>query len=347
MMGRAVRAAVFVRELGGPLQQAGVQVEHVAGVGLAARRPAEQQGELPVGNGLLGQVVVDDDGVLAVVAEVLAHGAAGERRDVLQRGGLGRRGCHHDGVVHGVVLLEPGHHLGHGGALLPDRDVDADHVGVALVDDRVDRHRGLAGLAVADDQLTLTPADRNHGVDGLQAGLEGLVHRLAQHDARGLHVDDPGLGGLDVAQAVHGVAQGVHHPAQQALAHGHRHDAARALDDVALLDVDVLAEDGGTHVVLFQVQGHAHDAAGELHELSGHALLQAVEPGDAVSHGQDDPGLGHVHVGLEVLDLGLDDLADLFGADLHGSLTPSSSCRAAAGVGCASWHRKRGCRPAP
>jgi hypothetical protein len=32
---------------------------------------------------LLGQVVVDDDGVGAVVAEELAHGAAGIRRQVL------------------------------------------------------------------------------------------------------------------------------------------------------------------------------------------------------------------------------------------------------------------------
>ena len=36
-----------------------MQVEHVAGVGLAAGRAAQQQRELAVGRGLLGQVVVD------------------------------------------------------------------------------------------------------------------------------------------------------------------------------------------------------------------------------------------------------------------------------------------------
>src|SRR5574337_996665 len=53
-----------------------------------------------------------------------------------------------------------------------------------LVDDRVDRHRGLAGLAVADDQLALAAADRHHRVDGLQAGLHRLRHRLPCDHAR-------------------------------------------------------------------------------------------------------------------------------------------------------------------
>jgi hypothetical protein len=52
-----------------------------------------------------------------------------------------------------------------------------------LVEDRVDRDRGLAGLAVADDQLTLAAADRHHAVDRLQAGLHRLANRLAIGDA--------------------------------------------------------------------------------------------------------------------------------------------------------------------
>ena len=55
-----------------------------------------------------------------------------------------------------------------------------------LVDDRVDRDGGLAGLAVADDQLALAAADRDHRVDGLDAGLERLVDGLALDDARRL-----------------------------------------------------------------------------------------------------------------------------------------------------------------
>ncbi len=69
---------------------------------------------------------------------------------------------------------------------LADRHVDADQVAVLVVDDRVDRDRGLAGLAVADDQLALTAADRDHRVDRLEAGEHRLLDRLALDDARRL-----------------------------------------------------------------------------------------------------------------------------------------------------------------
>src|SRR5690606_28996856 len=82
-------AAELVVELGGPFEQAAVQVEDVAGVRLAAGRAAQQQRHLAVRHGLLGEVVVNDEGVLAVVPVVLGHGAAGVRGDELQRRGVG------------------------------------------------------------------------------------------------------------------------------------------------------------------------------------------------------------------------------------------------------------------
>ena len=95
--------AVLVGELGGPLEQAAVEVEHVAGVRLAARRAAQQQRQLAVRLGLLRQVVVHDERVLAVLHPVLAHRAAGVRGEVLERRRVGGRGGHDDRVVHGAV----------------------------------------------------------------------------------------------------------------------------------------------------------------------------------------------------------------------------------------------------
>ena len=176
-------AAVLVGQLGGPLEQAAVQVEHVARVGLAARRAAQQQRDLAVGLGLLRQVVVDGEGVLAVLHPVLAHGAAGVGGQVLERRRVGRTGHDHDRVVEGAVLRSVSTVVATVDSSEPDRHVDALHAQATLVEDRVDGDRGLAGLAVADDQLALAPADRRHGVDGLDAGLQRLVHGLAAHDA--------------------------------------------------------------------------------------------------------------------------------------------------------------------
>ncbi len=66
-----------------------MQVEDVAREGLAAGRAAQEQRHLAVGVGLLREVVVDAERVLALVEEVLAHRAAGVRRDVPIGRGLG------------------------------------------------------------------------------------------------------------------------------------------------------------------------------------------------------------------------------------------------------------------
>jgi hypothetical protein len=61
--------AELVVHLGRALKETRVEVENVTGVGLTPRRTPEQQRHLTVGHGLLCQVVVDNERVLAVVAE--------------------------------------------------------------------------------------------------------------------------------------------------------------------------------------------------------------------------------------------------------------------------------------
>jgi hypothetical protein len=66
---------VLVVHLGGTLEQTRVEVEDVTGVGLTSGRTTQQQRHLTVGDGLLGQIVVDHKGVLAGVPEVLGNGS--------------------------------------------------------------------------------------------------------------------------------------------------------------------------------------------------------------------------------------------------------------------------------
>ena len=198
-----------------------MQVEDVAGERLAARRAAEQQRELPVRVRMLRQIVVDDERVLPLEEEVLADGGAGERRHPLDRRGLRRGRRDDDRVLHRARVLEALVDLRHGRALLADRDVDADQVAAALVEDRVDRDRGLAGAAVADDQLALAAADVRHRVDRLDAGLQRLLHRLALNDARRLPLDGARLGRRDRPLAVERIPERVDDAAEERLADGH------------------------------------------------------------------------------------------------------------------------------
>ena len=140
--------------------------------------------------------------MLAVIAEEFAHGAGGVRRDVLHRSRLGSRGGYHDGVTHGAEIRERLHHLRDGGALLADSAVNTDQIVLGIVDDGVERDRGLARLAVTDDQLALAAADGNHGVNGLQSRSHGLAHRLPIYHPRGQPLDRDELAGGDRAFAI-------------------------------------------------------------------------------------------------------------------------------------------------
>ena len=87
-----------------------------------------------------------------------------------------------------------------------------------MVQDRVDCNRGLTGLAVTNDELTLTTANRRHGVNRLDAGLQRLVHRLATHDARRLDFHTAHLDANKVTLAVNRLADCVHDATENTVA---------------------------------------------------------------------------------------------------------------------------------
>ena len=100
----------------------------------------------------------------------------------------------------------------------------------------------------------------------------------------------------------------VDHAPHDLLADRHGHDALGAPDLVAFLDLGRLAEQHGADRVLLEVERHAHHAVGQLEQLAGHAFLEAVDAGDAVTHGQHRADLGDVDGRGEAPELLADDL---------------------------------------
>jgi hypothetical protein len=138
--------------------------------------------------------------------------------------------------------------------LLADGHVKALYAGFLLIDDRVDGDRGLARLAVADDQFALTAPDGRHGVDRLDAGLQRLVNRLPFGDAGGDDFHRPLLGRFDGPLTIQRVAQRVEHAADDAVAHRDAQQLAQRLDFVAFVDRQVVTQDDDTDAVLFQIE---------------------------------------------------------------------------------------------
>ena len=296
-----------------------MQVENVTGIRLASGRTTQGQRHLAIRDSLLGQVVVDAQhvtagvvrtgrlAVLAVVHEELAHCGTGHRRDVLQRSGIGCRGGHDDRVIHGTVAVKRFDDLRDRGGLLADGHVDADHVLTLLIDDGIDGDSGLTGLAVADDELALTAADRDHRVDSQDAGLHRLAYGLTGDNAGGLELDGTISLGRNGALTIDRHAERVHNAAEHALANRHFNDTTSGLDLVVFFDCGDIAEKNGADFVLFEVLSqtvHGLTAfAHEFEQLAGHGIFQAIDTCDTVANLDDGTDFARLNARIEGIEL--------------------------------------------
>ena len=284
-----------------------MQVKDIAWVCFTTWGSAQQQRYLTVGCGVLGQVVVDDEGVTddftvdgdAVFHDFFTDGTTGVWCNVLQSGRFGRRSSHDRGVFHCTEALEVTHNLGDLGTLLTDSNVDTIQALALLVDDGVDGHCGFAGLAVTDDELTLTTTDGNHRVDGDDASLHGGIDRLAVHHTGSDTLDGAQDFAVDGTLTVDRLTEGIDDTTDQRLTNRNRNNTAGGVDLVAFLNRKIVTQDDGADRVLLEVQcntKHSFAATslhGELEELGCHDLFEAADAGHAVANGDDGTDIHH------------------------------------------------------
>ncbi|CAB4864703.1 unannotated protein [freshwater metagenome] len=315
-----------------------MQIEDVAGVGLAARRATEQERHGAVGLGLLGEVIKHDEHVLAGVHPVLADGRTRVGGEVLEPGRV-RGWCGHDGrVLHGAVLLERTLDGGDRRTLLADCYVDAANLLVrvarqpvlALVQDRVEAHCGLAGLAVTDDELALSTPDRRHGINRLDTRLQRLLDGLTLDDGRSLQFEHATRLGLDRAKTIDRVAERIDHAAEEGITDRHRENFTGAAHGLAFGDLRAIAEEHDTDFTHVQVQGETKQATLELQQLVGHCRVEAFNAGNAVAGLDDSSNLFTGGCRRVRRDVPLDRIPDLFRSDRqlrHGVLLSFSAHR--------------------
>jgi hypothetical protein len=187
--------------------------------------------------------------------------------------------------------------------LLTDGDIDAEYVGIPLIEDRIHSDGGLPRLPVPNDELPLTPANGDHGVDTFEAGLKRLLNRLPLDNVRCPPLDEPIFLHGDGALPVDGLTNGVNDPSDKGISHGYREDLARSLDGVALLDFSEFSQDHGPDVILLQIEGHAKDVVRKLEHLRRHAIGKSLDSGDPIARLDDFAHLLHVDGDLIRLDL--------------------------------------------
>src|SRR5579875_227416 len=235
------------------------------------------------------------------ISEVFPYGTACVRSDVLHRRRIRSGSGNHDRVIHGPMLFQDFHHLRYRRALLPNCNIDADHILSTLVDDRVQGNRGLAGLPVADDELTLAAPDRNHGVDRLDSGLQRLLNRLPVYYSRRQALQGIERLRFNWAFAVNGPAQRIHDTTDQGLSHWNRDDPPGAFYRVTLLDVAVIAKQYNPNLIFFQIESDADGLWSKFDQFARHDILQAVNACNAVTNADYRSCFGNIRDGVEIL----------------------------------------------
>src|SRR5690606_31195043 len=104
---------------------------------------------------------------------------------------------------------------------LADGDIDTIHILTFLVDNCINRNRGLACLAVTNNQLTLTTTNRDHRINGYDTCLDRTVNAFTLHNARCNPFDIIKSIWFDWTFAIEGVTQRINNTTNQA--HTHRH----------------------------------------------------------------------------------------------------------------------------
>ena len=152
-----------------------------------------------------------------------------------------------------------------------------------MVDDRVQGDSGLTRLAVSNDELTLTTTDRNHRVDSLQAGLQGLMDRLTHHDARSLEFQCAApIQVGDFTEAIDRTSQRIHRTTQIAIANGDRENLAGTVNRLAFFDRGEITENNGTDLALFKVHRQAQRSIFETQKLVRHGAGKALNASNTV-----------------------------------------------------------------
>src|SRR5438270_12807939 len=253
----------------------------------------------------------------AIVAEVLTNSAGGLRLYVLHVRLFGSRRGDHDGVVHRSVIGQNRYDLRDGRALLADGIVDTDQVVALVVDNGIEGNSSLAGLAVTNNQLPLSTADRNHTVDRFQSRGHRLSHGLAVDDARCQPLQRNGLVATNGPLVVDGLAKRVDHATDHGVTDRHAHDSSGTLDLVPFADLGVVAQEHDANLVLFQVHGDTRHVVRKSEQLSSHDLVQAMHAGNAVT--ETDHGTHFIHgdLGFVILDLLADEFSNFVCFDLR------------------------------
>ena len=91
---------------------------------------------------------------------------------------------HDNGVIHSACGTKSFIDTYNVGVLLSDGYINTNNILTFLVQNGINSDSCFTGTAVTDNKFTLSTANRHHGVDTFQPGLQGDINRLSVGNSR-------------------------------------------------------------------------------------------------------------------------------------------------------------------
>src|SRR3989344_2497554 len=261
-----------------------MHIENIPRISLPARWTPQDERDLPISHRVFGKIIVDDKHILALIHKILAHRTSGIRRDKRQRRRVRCPGYHYRRIFHRPRFAQFGHNARHLGFFLPGGYIDTDDILALLVDDGIDSDSCFSRLAIADDEFALSAADRDEGIDGLDAGLYRLIDRLAGNDAPGDFLYRVKCRCVDFSLAIDRHTERRKDAADDILSDWHGKDFPRAFDDHPFADIIRFSHKHHAHFPLFEILCHAECPVLEFHHFRRHHLRQSSHPCHAIAY---------------------------------------------------------------
>jgi hypothetical protein len=177
-------------------------------------------------------------------------------------------------------------------------------VEASLTDDCVNTDGRLPGRSITDDQFSLAASNRDHRIDGHDASLHRLIHRLASDYARGHPFNRIKDITLNWPFSIDWFSERIHNPAQQTHTHGDLKQLACRPDFIPLLKHGVVAKNNHPDFSLLEVESESGDAMAQVKHLVEHRVAETFYASHAVAHFPNDAHVLLSRCGFKACNLG-------------------------------------------
>ena len=236
---------------------------------------------------MLGKIIIYDQYIFTLIHEILCKSSTSIRSNILKRctvaGCCGEYGC----ILHCTVFFKIGNYLCNGRSFLSDGNIDTDHILTFLVDDRIGCDGCFTCLSVADDQLSLSTADREHGINGKDSCFQRYSYRLTVDDSRSRVLDRAVFLCLDLSLSINRLTKCVHDSSDKFIPYRNTCLLTSSGNLGAFLDSCILSEKNTSHAVGTDILYHTFQTILEGHDLTVHGMIDAINSCDTISHGDD------------------------------------------------------------